>query len=768
MEVPELAAPQVTALDHALTDVTETAARARLRDVAAHSWLVVPLFASTMFFSGFLLFLVEPMAAKMVLPILGGVPMVWNGCVVFFQIVMLAGYGYAFGASRWLHLRRHVVLHAALLAAPAAVLPFMIQAGSVTPPDSNPLGWLLLLLAGTIGLPFFVLSTSASVFQHWLSRTDHPSARDPYFLYSASNLGCLVALASYPTVVEPVFTLREQTSLWTIGYAGFVLLAGACASFAWRRTGEAGPHLAAAEVPGELTSAPVTGLRRARWVALSFVPSSLMLAVTSYVSTDIASVPLLWIVPLALYLLTFALAFGQHLPAVGAVARMALPLLVVPLALFMVAKVQAPLTVIVMLHLAAFGVVALYCHAELARDRPGSSRLTEFYFWVSFGGMLGGLFNTLAAPVLFDGIVEYPLVVLLACLLFRVSDSPLASRPVTADVVMPLVVGALTAGILIVLRARGASLGLQLAALSVPAVLTFAQRRQSMRFGCCMAALILPSFAFGNADERVLYATRTFFGVYRVSEDLAGRYHGLAHGTTLHGMQALAPERRGEALTYFHETGPFGQAWKALPQAATAREIAVVGLGIGTLATYARPGQRWTFFEIDPAIERIARTPEYFSFLEACGDRCRVVLGDARVSLNRVPERAYDLLVLDAFSSDSIPMHLMTREAISLYLSRLVPDGVLVMHISNRHLHLAPIVARLAASQELFAVQQIETTGPAWPEGKNESHWIVMTRNPADLDVLSKDDRWSPLVASPTTPLWTDDFSNILSVLSVR
>ena len=764
MEIPELGAPQATALERALTGGSETAARARSRSVAAHSSLVVPLFASTMFFSGFLLFLVEPMVAKMVLPILGGVPMVWNGCVVFFQIVMLAGYGYAFGASRWLHLRRHVVLHAAVLVAPAAVLPFMIQAGSVTPPDGNPLGWLLLLLAGTIGLPFFVLSTSASVLQHWLSRTDHPSARDPYFLYSASNLGCLLALASYPTVVEPVFTLREQTRLWTIGYAEFVLLAGACAVFAWRRAGGASPHAAAApDMSVELAGAPVTGLRRMRWLALSFIPSSLMLAVTSYLSTDVAAVPLLWIVPLALYLLTFALAFGRRSAAFGAVARRALPLLVVPLALFMIAKVRAPLIAIVSIHLAAFGAMALNCHADLAKDRPEPSRLTEFYFWVSFGGMLGGLFNTLAAPLLFDSIVEYPLVVLMACLLFRASELPIPSRRVAADLVVPVVVGGLTAGILVALS--GARLALQLAALSVPALLTFAQRRQSMRFGYCMAALVVASFAFGNAGERVLYATRTFFGVYRVSEDLAGRYHGLAHGTTLHGVQALAPERRGEALTYFHETGPFGQAWKALPRAAGSREIAVIGLGVGTLATYARPGQRWTFFEIDPAIERIARTREYFSFMEACGDRCHVVLGDARVSLNRVPEHAYDLLVLDAFSSDSIPMHLMTREALSLYLSRLAPDGVLVMHISNRHLRLAPVVARLAASQGLVAMQQIELMGPGWPEGKSESHWIVMPRNRADLDVLTNDARWSPLVASPSTPLWTDDFSNILSVL---
>src|SRR5688572_23126720 len=392
----------------------------RTRAVAAQASLVVPLFASAMFLSGFLLFMVEPMAARMVLPILGGVPMVWNGCVVFFQIVMLAGYGYAYGASRWLPLRHHVILHALVLAVPAVVLPFMISAGSVRPPEGNPLGWLLLVLAGSIGLPFLVLSTSASVFQHWLSRTDHPSARDPYFLYSASNLGCLLALAAYPAVVEPIFTLQEQTRLWTIGYALFVVLAAACGVFAWRRTVDGSR---ARSVPDAVPASPIAVSRRARWVALAFVPSSLMLAVTSYISTDIAAVPLLWIVPLALYLLTFAVAFGRHSATAGALARRALPLLIVPLALFMILKVREPLSAIVLLHLAAFGVMALNCHADLAEDRPDASHLTEFYLLVLIGGMLGGLFNTLAAPVLFDSVVEYPLVVLLACVLARGSGS---------------------------------------------------------------------------------------------------------------------------------------------------------------------------------------------------------------------------------------------------------------------------------------------------------------------------------------------------------
>jgi hypothetical protein len=752
-------------LEEALSGRAPAAAAPQAREAAAAGTLVVPVFAAAMFLSGFLLFMVEPMAARMVLPILGGVPMVWNGCVVFFQIVMLAGYGYAFGAARWVPLRRHVVLHAALLIAPALVLPFAIGSNASAPPEGNPLGWLLLLLTATIGLPFFVLSTSASVFQHWLSRTDHPSARDPYFLYSASNLGCLLALASYPTIVEPILTLRDQSRFWMFGYAAFVVLAAGAGAIAWRR--ESRELVRAREVAdAREVRADLTWGRRLRWIALAAVPSSLMLAVTSYISTDIAAVPLLWIVPLSLYLLTFALAFGKHRAAADAIAARALPLLVVPLALFMIAKLRAPLTAILLIHLAAFAAIALNCHTSLAKDRPDASHLTEFYFWISFGGMLGGLFNTLAAPLLFNGIVEYPLVVAAACLLFRAGDAAVPRRT-TTDIVVPLAVGGLTAGILVVAASKGAPLAFQLAALSLPAVLTFAQRRQVRRFGWCVAALMAASLAFDNAGERVLYATRTFFGVYRVSEDLHGRYHALAHGTTLHGLQALAPERRGEALTYFHKTGPFGQAWQLLPRAAGARDVAVVGLGVGTLATYAAPSQHWTFFEIDPAIERIARTREHFSFMEACGDRCRVVIGDARISLNRVPERSYDVLVLDAFSSDSIPIHLMTREAVALYLSRLVPDGVLVMHISNRHLTLGPIVARLAESHGLTALQQIDRQRVK-PEGKSDSHWIVMARNPADLAPLAADARWTPLTARTGTPLWTDDFSNILSVLYAR
>src|SRR5262249_53786878 len=435
-----------------------TSARAaRAVDSAA---LAVPLFGGAMLLSGFLLFLVEPMVARMVLPILGGVPMVWNGCVVFFQIAMLAGYGYAFATSRWIPVRPHVALHALLLASPALVLPVLIRPGTVTPPSGNPLAWLLLLLAGTIGLPFFVLSTTASVLQHWLSRTDHPAGRDPYFLYAASNAGCLLALASYPAVVEPTLALGDQARVWTAGYVLFASLAAACGLYAWRRqaTGD-GPAPAVAAARAEST--PLTLTRRARWVALAFAPSSLMLGVTSYISTDIAAVPLLWIVPLALYLLTFTLAFGRHAGIASGLARRALPLLVVPLALAMIGGVREPFVPMLLLHLGAFTAIALSCHADLAADRPEAGPLTEVHFWLSFGGMLGGLFNTLAAPRLFTSVAEYPLAVLLGCLLVRpLGEEPGDSRRRT---VVPAAAGAFTAAVLLMARALALPLTLQLA-----------------------------------------------------------------------------------------------------------------------------------------------------------------------------------------------------------------------------------------------------------------------------------------------------------------
>jgi hypothetical protein len=756
------------AFEHTLATDTPSLADARAIASPARATGLVALFASTLFLSAFLSFAAEPMVAKMVLPILGGAPMVWNSCVMFFQMALLAGYGYAYGASRQQNVRRQLTLHAGLLLIPFVVLPIMIDRSSALPPDGNPVGWLLVLLAGTIGLPFLVLSSTASMLQLWFSRTNHPAARDPYFLYVASNLGSLLALASYPVLMEPLLTLGAQSRLWAGGYAVFVALTGACALTSSRQRSRA-PTSANEEDDVHSTresNAPVSVARRARWVAASFVPSSLMLAVTSYLSTDIASVPLLWILPLALYLLTFVVAFSSKAGQAQALARRAVPLLVVTLVLLMTTRAYVPLWMVLPLHLAAFVFVGLLCHGELACDRPSAAHLTEFYFWISLGGMLGGTFNTLIAPAIFSGIGEYPLALVLACLWLPRLDSAVASdRAIALDLALPLATGVLTASSLVWIGSHELGASMLVAALACPALAAYGLKRRPLRFAFSLGAMLLAGSWF--AGDSVLHRSRTFFGVYRVSLDRSGHHRQLVHGTTLHGMQALEPASRSEPLTYYHRTGPFGQALAKLPNRVTAQHIAVIGLGVGTLAAYVQPGQQWTFFEIDPEVERIARTSTYFTYLDTCQSQCRVVLGDARLSLARDSASRYDLIVLDAFSSDAIPVHLLTREALSLYVSRLAPGGALAFHISNTHLSLGPIVARLAADHGLVAVDQRERITPDWPEGKTASHWSILARSAADLGALNQDPRWAPLVATGTVPLWTDDFSNIVSVLNL-
>jgi hypothetical protein len=724
--------------------------------------MLVPLFTSTLFVSAFLLFLVQPMVAKMVLPLLGGSPMVWNTCMVFFQIALLAGYAYAHGATKWLGGRRQVALHIVIALLPFAVLPFFVDRELQTP-AGTPIFWLLLLLAGLIGLPFVVLSTSASVLQHWFSRTDHPSANDPYFLYVASNIGSFIALTAYPAFVEPSLSLQTQSRFWTAGYAVFVMLIAACAFFAWHgRHSNAALRATKAPTPGNHEDAPLTSWRRARWVALAFIPSSLMLAVTTYLSTDIAAVPLLWIVPLGLYLLTFIAAFGAKAHVLQAASGRMFPLFLVPLALLLCLRITGRIEVMFPLHVLTFVAAALVCHTRLAADRPGSSQLTEFYLWISFGGMLGGIFNGLAAPLLFNRVIEYPIVLVLACLALPVRTA-VHRRELALDVAIPLLLGVST----IVAMRFASSLG-SLApqvAVATLAVFAFGFRRRPFRFAMSMGAMLAAGLTFGSAAEPVLHAERTFFGVYRVSEDRRGVYRALAHGTTLHGMQAITGKEKGEPLTYFHRGGPFGQAFASLSQLRRPETVGVIGLGVGTLAAYAEPGQRWTFYEIDEAVERIARDTRYFNFLERCGYSCQVVIGDARLSLARTPEGRYDLFVLDAFSSDSIPMHLLTSESLELYLSHLNPNGVILFHISNAHLRLAPIVGRLAEKHGLAALVNVDRRAPGWPISRHDSVWVAMARQPQDLGTIANDPRWKPIDIPAATPLWTDDFSNILSAL---
>jgi len=729
------------------------------------AFALVAVFACTLFLSAALMFLVEPMIARMVAPILGGAPMVWNTCVMFFQLALLAGYGYAWALSRWVSVRAQALIHVAVLGAGLLLLPIAFAPG-LAPPPGNPVGWLVARLAITAGLPFFAVSTSASILQHWFSRTDHRLARDPYFLYTASNLGSFLALLAYPVLVETTLRLRMQARVWGGGYAIFVALVAICAVGMWRAHGRddsARPRTAAAARP--LDDVEPSSGRRVRWVGLAFVPSSLMLSVTSYLGMEVAAVPLLWVVPLALYLLTFVLAFGAETARYRRIADRAMPLLILPVALFMLSQAAGSLALLLMLHLSGFAAAALTCHTLLASDRPAASRLTEFYFWIALGGMLGGVFNTLVAPLVFTHVIEYPLGLVLACLL-RASFIDLR-RPLVSDAIFAVALGALTLAIGFGVPRAGGEEKALLAVLSIPALVLFSQSRRPLRFGLGIAVMLLVGAMFGETFGRVLYRDRTFFGTYRVTED-AGR-HMLFHGSTLHGIQAVDEKERAEPLTYFHRGGPIGQAFAQVPALTRTPSVAVVGLGIGSLAAYAGANQHWTFYEIDPAVEGIARNPAFFTHLRDCGERCRVVIGDARLSLAKAAPASYGLLVLDAFSSDAIPIHLMTSEAMALYLSRLTAHGILAFHISNRHLLLGPVVAREAAAHGLVALERVQSVTEAENKsGKTSSDWILMAHAPEDLGSLHGAAGWVPPRMSDSTPLWTDDFSNLFSVLRLR
>jgi hypothetical protein len=729
--------------------------------VRVQSRALIGLFAATLFASAFLMFLVEPMIARMVLPLLGGAPAVWNTCLVFFQAMLLFGYAYAHGATRYLGVRRHLVLHSIVLLLPLLVLPIGLH--HATPqPSENPVIWLLVVLFGSIGLPFFVLSTSAAVLQKWFSATDDTAARDPYFLYAASNLGSFIALLAYPLIVEPNLRLQDQARLWTAGYVVLVTLSLACATIVWR----SGRSAMAAPTLDEDAAEPLSPARRARWVALAFVPSSLLLAVTNYISTDVASVPLLWILPLSLYLLTFVIAFSPSAAGVRGIAARLMPLLVVMLTLVLIGDMTNPLWLVIPAHLLVFLVIAITCHADLAHDRPSAARLTEFYFWIALGGMLGGLFNALVAPVVFDSILEYPLVLVAACVLRAFPAFTRGTRLSLADLAVPLAIGAAVAISILVNNRFGSLSRFIVLGAAVPAVVAFAQQRHRVRFAASIAMILLAGSLTESPFGRVVYAARTFFGVNRVRVDEGQGYRFMFHGTTLHGMQRLDPARSQEPLSYFHRTGPIGQIFDAVPQASAASDVAVIGLGVGTLASYRTGAQRWTYYEIDPVVEEIARNEEYFTYLRACGASCTVVIGDGRLSLARAEPGKYGVIVLDAFSSDAVPMHLLTREALALYRSKLAEGGVIAFNISNWHLSFEKVLARMAADAGLAALWQREPPDAgSLALGKFPSEWFIVARDPKDFGRLNADPRWTVPNVPASTPLWTDDFSNVLSVI---
>lgn len=744
----------------------------------------VPLvagFATTLFVSALLLFLIQPMVGKMILPLLGGTPAVWNTCMVFFQAALLAGYAYAHTTVAWLGVRRQATLHLIVLLIPLFVLPIAMAGGSAPPTDANPVLWLLWRLLVAVGLPFFAVSASAPLLQKWFAYTGHRDAKDPYFLYAASNTGSLLALLGYPLLLEPSLVLVDQSRIWAAGYALLAVMIGACAIVVRRCS------VVAAAYPNRETSAGLshavgtsadssgpTVHRRMWWVLTAFVPSSLMLGVTTHITTNLAAVPLLWVIPLAIYLLTFVLVFARK-PVLGheLMARL-LPFVILPVAVLTFLELRTMGWLLIPLHLVMFFVAAMVCHGRLAKSRPSARHLTEFYLWMSVGGVLGGLFNAIVAPLVFHSVAEYPLAMVLACLVLprrgTAEDAPRARR---LDFALPGALGLVAVGIIRGLHSVGLSEGVlsRVLALGLPAMLCFSFKERPIRFGLGFGVVLLViAYYAGLQHGRPVCVERNFFGVKRVVLDSERNLRILVHGTTKHGIQSTVPKAHPEPLAYYHRSGPIGDVFSAYHGQDAKSRIAVIGLGVGAMAAYARPGQHFALYEIDPAVARIAGDPEYFTFLTQCRGTYEIVLGDGRLTLARAPDRSYDLIVLDAFSSDAIPTHLLSREAFEVYLSKLGDGGVLVFHISNVHLNLEPVVGRLAAEFGLICRSRADlaVSEKEQARGKLPSHYVAMARSPEDLGDLADNPQWRPVSPHPDTPVWTDQYSNLLSLFRWR
>jgi spermidine synthase len=724
----------------------------------------VALFSATLVLSAGLVFLVQPMFARFTLPLLGGAPAVWTTAMLFFQTVLLASYMYAHWSIGRFGARRQAALHLALAALALIVLPLGIPDGWTAPATGSPVPWLLLMMLVSVGLPFFVVSATAPLLQSWLADTDHPDAADPYFLYRASNIGSAVGLLSYPLILEPRLTLDGQSWIWTAGYGLLMVLLTACAVVLWRSRRAV---VSAARTILDAVALPqITAGRRVRWVGLAFVPSSLMLAVTAALTTNIAPIPLLWVVPLALYLLSFILVFsrGEGGGPFHRLALFAMPPVLVLTAMVAVLGWHTPLLPVAITYLVAFLLVALACHGELAADRPPARQLTQFYAFVSLGGALGGVFNVVVAPTIFNSLTELPIALVLAAFLLPFRKGGWTDQiSARHDLLPPFLLAAAGAGAM--LLAHGSESASRVALVTL-GLLCLVFMRNPLRFGLALALAMVAVWIPTIDDVRVIHQQRSFFGINRVESETGGFVHVLKNGTIVHGTQASFQPRT--PTTYYHPSGPMGQLLDALPDRSVARRAAVVGLGAGTMACLSQPGDRWTFFEIDPAVVRLARDPELFTYLRDCRGQFDVQVGDGRLSLGKRADGEFGLIALDAFSSDAIPIHLITREALETYASKLRSDGVIAFHISNQYLDLEPVLGNLAADGGLACFVQSDTLVTAKMLGKYPSRWVALARSPQSLGRVTGDARWKRCARAPAARTWTDDYANVTAALRLR
>ena len=729
------------------------------------------LFLITILTGSFLLFLVQPMIARMALPRLGGAPAVWNSAMLVYQALLLAGYAYAHRLTQTSP-RRQAIIHIILFA--VAILWLPIGLANLQPPaDGSPIFWVPWLLIASIGPLFFVVAAQAPLMQRWYSMSGNQG--EPYALYAASNIGSFGGLIAYPILVEPFTTLQSQKWIWSGIYLALMALVGICAIQIWRTAGaNTTPTEAAAN------EAPIGWRRRLYWIILAAVPSGLMLSTTSHLTTDLMAMPLIWVIPLGIYLLSFSVAFADNQKPAYWISRFAPIVLIVSAAFVFVVWGKAAIGGLTA-SLSLLFIVAVALHNEMYRTRPAPAQLTSFYLMMSVGGVLGGFFCAIVAPLLFDWTWEHPILILMAAALLpaipllRLNENDKRLPLIMVVIGMIALALGLFGGISepvessftkILLAATIMTLGIAVAGFRIPFLLA-------------VAGLLTINGGWYSVQQSLDgVRMRSYFGTYTVNASESGRVRWLNHGTTMHGMQLLDDPTR--PISYYPDTSGVGIAMLNAPRLyGPEASIGVVGLGTGTLACYRRPGQYWQFFEIDPLVIEIARERKIFSFLEKCAPDVPITLGDARLTLAAVPEGKFDILALDAFSSDSIPLHLLTKEAFATYRKALKPDGILLVHISNRYIDLNPVVAAEAkANGWSAALRHDSPTEQLINRGNRASQWIALSRDPAKLAELTgkvdkvksryyNSEQWLQLDAPGKTSPWTDDYASVLPHLSL-
>lgn len=729
-------------------------------------WALVGVFTVSIFLSAFLLFSVQPMFTKLVLPLLGGSPNVWNTAMVFFQSMLLGGYIYAHLITKYLRLHWQVICHGAVLALGTLFLPLAIATGWTPPAGGTQAFWLIGLFGVSVGLPFFAISANAPLLQRWFSRTSDKDAQDPYFLYAASNAGSLISLCLYPVLFEPMLVLEQQTGLWSAGYVLLLAVIVLAGYTAWKNKVEIA--LAAADAAAPV--AKLTFSRRAFWVFLAFIPSSLMLGVTSQMTQNIASVPFLWIMPLGLYLLTFIIVFAKTPLVTTKNLSLVFPASIVlaMLGAFIETKgIILPLGV----SLFTYFIVALFCHSRLADTRPNVAHLTEFYIWMSVGGVLGGVFNALIAPVAFDNVYEYVLVLLLATLAaprtFEASDRVKLINQYCLKYLLPAlflfwIIGFVKPNLALRLIMSGSILLFGLSQMKLTRT-TFAITGVMLGSLCMVIA---------NMYAKNIHTERSFFALLKVKhmDTDYGDAHMFGHGDTIHNFQLQAPELRKVPLAYYAEGNTFEKALSAARARKSDLNVAMIGLGAGAMACYAQPGDNWTYYEIDPTVVDIAKNPNYFSYMSECAPKADVVIGDARLTIVDLPPKSQDIIFVDAFSSDSIPMHLITTEALEVYRSRLKDNGVIFYHTSNRMMDVSSVVARMATAGGLESryISMSDFSGHPYEDLVMASNALLVGHG-EDLDVITANDpNWVTLEPSPYVTAWTDSYSSVIGAIRSR